>query len=129
MECIIEGCKNKRTGKGYGKLRDVCHTHHRRKYPRNVAWLRRRQRVSRLRVYGLTKESFGILLDEQNNCCAVCGEVMRKPQVDHCHKSGQVRGLLCNKCNWGLGMFNDNIDLLASAVSYLRNNENTKEIA
>jgi len=39
--------------------------------------------------------------------------------IDHCHKSGEVRGSLCTKCNSGIGMFNDSIELLMSACEYL----------
>jgi hypothetical protein len=68
---------------------------------------------------------------EQNYCCAICGTAEKdlKNQIlflDHNHESNKVRGLLCLKCNAGLGMFDsdDGIDLFCSAISYLRNTDN-----
>ena len=131
-KCSIEGCNNIRTGRGNGLRRTVCDKHHRLKYPRNEVSIQgRRERQppkSRLRNYGLTSQEYNRMLSEQRACCSICGEKAGLA-VDHCHKSGIVRGLLCNKCNWGLGMFNDDIDLLASVVSYLLNNSDAKEIA
>lgn len=58
---------------------------------------------------------------KQNHACAICGKVMRdKLILDHCHKSGNLRGLLCITCNTGLGMFNDNPVLLDNATRYLK---------
>ena len=54
--------------------------------------------------------------------CALCGErftTANPSVVDHCHKTGNVRGLLCMNCNQGLGKFKDNVDFLASAAMYL----------
>ncbi len=48
--------------------------------------------------------------------------------VDHCHKTNVVRGLLCNECNSGLGKFKDNIDVMASAISYLQQNNNSDNL-
>lgn len=62
------------------------------------------------------------LLEEQGERCGVCqiefGD-SRDYKVDHCHETGKVRGLLCLKCNLGLGMFRDSSQLLQRAARYL----------
>ena len=74
--------------------------------------------------YGLTEDSYEELLNSQNNGCKICGakaNTFDKPlSVDHCHTTGKVRGLLCNQCNTGLGMFKDNIETLQLAIEYLK---------
>ena len=74
--------------------------------------------------YGLTGDDYEKLLDKQDNKCAICGATestgrSSKLYVDHDHETGEVRGLLCNHCNAGLGMFRDNIEALKAAVEYL----------
>ena len=62
------------------------------------------------------------MLFQQNYCCKICGnpEIKDKPlYVDHCHKTGNIRGLICSHCNTGLGNFYDNIELLQKAIDYL----------
>lgn len=77
------------------------------------------------RKFGITKEGYLELLESQNNCCAICkapeGEITRNRRLhlDHCHVSNKVRGLLCAKCNQGLGSFKDNRLLLQEASDYL----------
>lgn len=86
-------------------------------------------RKSRLRKYGLTIEKYERLLKKQNNVCMICkgsNENLRwngRLAIDHCHKTGKVRGLLCDKCNKGLGQFNDDITLFKEAIKYLRKNQ------
>ncbi len=62
--------------------------------------------------------------EEQGYSCAICGETERNLNrglfVDHCHKTGKIRGLLCIKCNMAMGLMSDDIDVLASAISYLQ---------
>lgn len=71
--------------------------------------------------YNMTKEEYETILLSQNNCCAICkGKCTRKFAVDHDHDTGKIRGLLCNKCNRGLGLFLDNPSFLEEAASYLR---------
>ena len=74
------------------------------------------------KTYGITTDDYNRMLTEQNNTCAICGDECvsgKKLAVDHNHDTGAVRGLLCCKCNRGLGIFNDQLDLLRSAVLYL----------
>lgn len=54
--------------------------------------------------------------------CPICGRVGKNMNVDHCHKTGRVRGPLCARCNRGLGMFCDDPNLLRAAISYLQTN-------
>ena len=61
------------------------------------------------------------MLSNQSGHCAICiNKDKRKLAVDHCHKTGKIRGLLCSNCNQGLGMFKDNLDFLGRARNYLR---------
>ena len=61
------------------------------------------------------------MFEKQGGCCAICGGVNvngRRLAVDHEHETGKVRGLLCDKCNLAIGLFDD-INNLASAIKYL----------
>lgn len=71
--------------------------------------------------YGLSIEQYTKLLVAQNNLCAICLVKPKKSSlaVDHDHKTGKVRGLLCIKCNMALGALDDNTELLFSAARYL----------
>lgn len=71
------------------------------------------------RNYGITLEQFNHMLEDQNGCCAICHEHMQRPGLDHNHKTGVNRKLLCSNCNTGLGMFKEDIRLLAAAIVYL----------
>ena len=78
----------------------------------------------RIEKYGITVEQYQDLLDSQDGKCAVCkSEFTHTPHIDHCHSTGVVRGLLCPTCNTGLGKFRDNVDVLLSAISYLKRNQ------
>ena len=73
-------------------------------------------------LYGITLDDYDRMLVEQNNCCAIC----KSPEpghlhfsVDHDHKTGKLRGLLCNNCNRGLGMLGDNVERIKRALEYL----------
>jgi hypothetical protein len=85
------------------------------------------------RNYRITPDKFELMLKNQNNVCAICKNnetrinkklnLIKNLSVDHCHKTGKVRGLLCNNCNTSLGRFKDSIELLESAINYLKNND------
>lgn len=75
--------------------------------------------------YGLVLEDYFRLHDAQNGRCYIC---QKKPKaggprlsVDHCHRTGEVRGLLCHPCNSMLGYFHENIEVFARAAEYLTN--------
>lgn len=77
-----------------------------------------------MRSYGLSLAGYNNMLAEQNGVCAICKkpeEEVGKLFVDHCHNSGDVRGLLCKNCNSGIGMFKDSTTLLSNAIEYLNN--------
>jgi len=69
--------------------------------------------------FGLTEEQFENIKREQNNKCKLCNNDLKSYTIDHCHKTGKIRGILCIKCNNGLGLFNDDIELLKKAVNYI----------
>jgi hypothetical protein len=87
-----------------------------------------RDRKNRLKhVFGLTLDQYDKILENQNGVCAICGKperakmygVIRRLAVDHDHKTGKIRGLLCALCNQAIGLLNDDINNLASAIKYL----------
>lgn len=76
------------------------------------------------RKYGITLDQYNFLRVQQNYCCAICSKsedmLEKKMVVDHDHKTGKIRKLLCAKCNVGIGMFNDDPDILDNAAKYIR---------
>lgn len=73
--------------------------------------------------YGLTIEEYDAMLSSQGHKCAICRrsaqEFTTALAVDHDHKTGKVRGLLCSNCNNGLGRFKDDPAVMSAAVAYL----------
>lgn len=77
--------------------------------------------------YSISLEEYQNLYELQNGLCGICNSVgfkISKNQrqnivIDHCHKSGKVRGLLCHNCNRGLGLFKDSKEYLYNAILYL----------
>lgn len=84
------------------------------------------QRAWRLKKYGLTVAQFDSMLASQNSRCRICENEnpggVNGWQVDHNHRTGETRGILCHHCNVGLGHFRDNPDLLRTAAAYLEKN-------
>src|SRR5690606_29139249 len=84
---------------------------------------KRQANIQKLRQnYGLSVEEFEAKLAAQGGVCAICkGPPNGKGRyhVDHCHKTGKVRGLLCHHCNLGIGNLKDDADLVLAAAAYL----------
>ena len=82
---------------------------------------------ARVREYGITLDEYQIIRDRQNNKCVICFKEETKIWrgkttelcLDHDHKTGKLRQLLCFSCNIGLGAYKDDIQLLKNAISYL----------
>lgn len=79
------------------------------------------------RNYGISLDEYLAFYEKQNGLCAICqqeGFKMHPNQktnivVDHCHKTGAVRGLLCHNCNRALGLLQDSKEYLERAIGYL----------
>lgn len=122
--------KNKETSKENSKSWHKRNLERSRKYKADWA---RKNREKKGRAWEL-KSDFGITLDDynklfikQNGNCAICGinqsQLKSKLAVDHCHKTGRIRGLLCFNCNTNLGKWNDDIVILKRALNYLSKDE------
>lgn len=77
------------------------------------------------RKYGITSARFDEMWAEQGGLCAVCGDLLTESNwhLDHNHRTGQVRKILCVNCNMGLGQFKDSSARLFAAARYLRGYE------
>lgn len=85
---------------------------------------KRNQKSYNLRYnYGLSIAEYHQLLARASNCCEICG-VDDDLAVDHCHTTKRIRGILCRKCNSGLGFLGDTVERLEKAFKYLRKEYN-----
>lgn len=83
--------------------------------------------VQVLRKYNLSDEQFQAILAAQNGICAICKQpenlmragMPRPLSVDHDHETGQIRGILCHRCNAAIGLMRDSTQLLEAAINYL----------
>lgn len=117
-------------------LPDVCkHCSDQDRKSKNKANSMRVSLKSRLKKFNLTIEGYELLLAKQNNLCAICNlpervsargrKRMLRFAVDHDHKSGKVRGLLCASCNQGIGKFDEDTERMLRAIQYiLKHREN-----
>jgi len=94
-----------------------------------------RRRDQKLRyVFGITIAEYYELHKKQSGVCAICGRpetkmlhgVITNLSVDHDHETGKVRGLLCYRCNTGIGKLRDSADLLRKAADYLDENPDSR---
>jgi hypothetical protein len=105
--------------------------YHKKKYPADPVYrakIRASARRSELRRnFGITEEEYDSMLTTQGGCCRICAATTNhhargKPcrlAVDHDHKTGRVRGLLCTRCNQLIGSAGDSVEILAAAIKYL----------
>lgn len=82
--------------------------------------MKRTAKTHHLRThYGITLEDYEKIYVEQNGKCKICNKHKSILNIDHCHVSGEVRGLLCWSCNIALGYFKDSLSNLKNAIKYL----------
>ena len=120
-----------RAGRNRRRLSGEDQAYWRKYYDERRRWTQLKSR------YGITKEQYLQTAADQGNLCAIC----MKPEtetssphidemdlsVDHCHATGQVRGLLCRQCNIALGRFKEDVSILKSAIAYLEKYAQRKE--
>ncbi|MCK9543603.1 MAG: endonuclease VII domain-containing protein [Novosphingobium sp.] len=116
--------KRKSSKDGYDHhCKECTNARHRNKYHNDSEYKERKKRYSIKRNYNLSDKQ----LDELYSIghCQICKTKLiekKKMYIDHNHTTGEVRGLLCSNCNTILGLCNDNISILQSAISYLKKN-------
>ena len=98
---------------GYHKERNGTEVGKANQRERNLQW-----------CYGISSEKYDEMLSNQDGGCAICGTPESESKrgvlfVDHCHVSGDVRGLLCHYCNSAIGYFKDDKELMSKAMEYL----------
>ena len=73
------------------------------------------------KIYGLSQDGFNALLKKQNQLCCICEQnlLSKNLHVDHCHKTGIVRGLLCSKCNQAIGLLDEDVGRFEKAAKYI----------
>lgn len=113
--CKLEGCNRKASKRGF------CVYCYDNIYRRNLILLKK---------YGISLSEYLEISNRQKGACAICGKgpgsYVRKRlnqaglRVDHDHKTGKVRGLLCNECNMGLGQLGDSIEAILKVLRYLQ---------
>jgi hypothetical protein len=113
--------KNPYNQRWYYRHRDSVLSHQRKwrkEHPDNVKNVRLKN------SFGITLDDYNKMFQNQRGCCLICGKhqsnLVRRLSVDHNHKTERIRGLLCSKCNCILGNCDEKIDILQSAVDYLR---------
>ena len=89
--------------------------------PEEVKRAKQRARKSILKnIYGITVEIYNKMRENQKGKCAICESHVKKTMnIDHCHETGKIRGLLCWNCNIGIGYLKHNNKILSNAIKYL----------
>jgi 5-methylcytosine-specific restriction endonuclease McrA len=76
-------------------------------------------------LYKLTQKEWQAIFERQHGCCAICGktqaELDHPLEIDQDRATGEIRGLLCRKCNSGIALLGDDIERLKKAIEYLQN--------
>ena len=93
---------------------------HKKKWSKNHPEARWQRSIKQ--KYGINREQYIAIFNSQNGKCYICRREPKKRRlnVDHCHKTNVIRGLLCFRCNYGLSWFSDDIAFLKRAIEHLQ---------
>lgn len=132
--CKVEGCGKKYFAKGFCKIhywrerRQILKTIPEQKKKRNEynkKWENKnkskRQGYRRKSLYGITQKEYENMFLLQSGRCAICDKCV-KLLVDHDHKTGKIRGLLCIKCNSAISFLDESLEILNRALEYIKKN-------
>ena len=97
--------------------RELINSHNQKRKKEDPDYFRRRD--ARVK-YGIEFEDYQRMYSEQEGKCSICSVEADRLNIDHCHTTGKVRGLLCWDCNVAIGKFKDNVALLQQAIHYLQ---------
>ena len=117
QDYLCSSCKSKRTIKAVNKdltKKQLYEKQYRVANRERVNYMKNLNRIKH--AYNLTEEDYLVLMKGN---CSICGSSKSKC-IDHDHETGEVRGLLCNKCNAGIGLLGDTYDKVQAAANYLR---------
>tara|TARA_R110000868_G_scaffold25579_1_gene99680 strand:- start:32 stop:442 length:411 start_codon:yes stop_codon:yes gene_type:complete len=124
----LNNFNNSKLGKfGVHHYCKVCHSEYRKqKYIYNKS----KSKYAQIKFkYNITELELNKMFIAQDKKCMICKKQYSSASrqgglyIDHCHRTGKVRALLCSNCNTGLGMFKDNINILESSIAYLKQYE------
>jgi hypothetical protein len=132
--------KDKKSSEGLSRVCKECRSNYRRlKFEeisqynqeyrlQNLDKEKEKDRANNLKAsFNLSIKEWEDMYEKQGKKCFICPKKVSGPNkrlcVDHCHKTGKIRGLLCDTCNRALGLLNDDTNLLRTAISYLENTE------
>lgn len=128
---LCRKCNKVKSADEFHKLNDglqpyckSCRSAYNKQYTK-THYSQEKRRANNLREqYNMTIAEYEALLLKNNGCCWICNvpehELRRRLAVDHCHKTGQIRGLLCDRCNKGLGLLGDSLQSIEYVLQYLK---------
>ncbi len=136
LKSHCNSCEAKWHAENYKKNSAKINARHRAWKAANPEYANQRQRKDMLanpdkyrnwrlkRTFGISLDEYNKMFADQNGRCAICSrhqsEVKQTLCVDHNHKTGKIRKLLCGQCNHAIGLFREDISAIKNAIKYLK---------
>lgn len=122
-----KSCSNIERVKNYNPDKQKIYNDSRKEYSRQY----QDNKMYWIKKYGITPEQYWKMYEQQNGLCKTCGNPetsvrsngqIKLLSIDHCHRTGKIRGLLCQKCNSALGLVLENVKTLINMIDYIEEN-------